>query len=525
MKYSPFIIGFFCLTIFLFLPNCAGKETKPAERKPGEELPHLTQAEMFEDFDYLVDSITNVYTRITLKKLIMDIDILTGLDELRAQIPSINNTEDFVILINKALTLCQDMHNSLVNRRIPNMRYAFHIPEDYPYWDLANRYFRIIQRMNRRYNRFKLPLIYHKGEYKIYADFTNDGILYFSGDILTEINGIDIHNFVKQLVTERALMWDMKNQRLYDNNFYNSEKIYEMEKFELAFRDEKNKIKMGVFNVEKRLDFNKPRQDFKQSAYDKFPAIYITNMRILYMRTPGCVNSNFYINEIKEIAKDNPIEKIVMDMRNNAGGYSSFFPYILRNIYSKPIRQKVDIGMKTVDYWLRTMPSVSTSEEGTAYHTNLGEVNIPVLNNEVFNVYRQKIIWNPAPDNIDFKGKVYVLFNENTFSAPTKIQFDIRQWDNIISVGQPSGWEQGGGAGGYYEFFVLPNSKIVYQIDNGLRLDKTNSLKELFYNKVKIPVSYSWDELTNRMYYEGDIYGMEFLTNYDPVFKAVINDN
>jgi len=68
----------------------------------------------------------------------------------------------------------------------------------------------------------------------------------------------------------------------------------------------------------------------------------------------------------------------------------------------------------------------------------------------------------------------------------------------------------------------LPNSKILFRIEPQIDLTNAKIKSDIFQNNVEYPVSYSIEELYLRTTTKKDIFGKDFLHDYDPMFKKVL---
>ncbi len=507
---------------FLSLSNVYARDGLRSQEGPDSQqesaLPQLDQKQMYQDFDFLISSITNTFCRIQLKKALMGQDIEADLQALRKKIREISTYREFLLLVNQALIVTQDMHNFILKVGMYNWDRLDIEDPDSTYARLSRKYYDLLPSYN-----LELPFIYFQGEYRVFSGFTAGNTQVNTGDTLISIEGTPVHEYVRELRWERYLMWDQKNKRFYDDQFYLCDSFMKHKQLTLEFKDTKGRKKKLVLDTDRGLSFSTPHYFSARETYDprngERRIKYLEKYKTLYIRALSLNRQQKIIKSLLKY-KDKDIRAIVFDFRDSPGGYTDFFPSLLQHIYPDPIHINMTVGMKVINLMFEGHDNPRI-KKGLQSLSLTGTVPVPVLNNEQFQRFTYELHYDALQENLEYTGKVYLLLNEHTFSSPTVAQYQALHLDRVVTVGQPSGYEQGEARGGFYELFILPHSRIAYQIVNVIDLSTYDTIEELFDNRVELPVEPTWEETLSRMYYEGDVYGTEFLLKQDPLMKKV----
>lgn len=78
--------------------------------------------------------------------------------------------------------------------------------------------------------------------------------------------------------------------------------------------------------------------------------------------------------------------------------------------------------------------------------------------------YRFKASKEHKPNPKNYKGKLYVLINGNSFSASSILSTQLKATNRATFVGQETGGAYNGTVAGIFKGYELPNSKVVMRI-------------------------------------------------------------
>jgi hypothetical protein len=140
-----------------------------------------------------------------------------------------------------------------------------------------------------RANRLKavnlsMPIKYINGLYVVLQNFSVNKTNIPKNAILTSINGIPVHGFVKtKLQYKTDLHWDFINKRFYADDFYNSFDINLTDNIKFDFEKNKKTISLSATLSEKVITATK--LVYMQSKEIK-KVVYFGDKKILYIRMP-----------------------------------------------------------------------------------------------------------------------------------------------------------------------------------------------------------------------------------------------
>ncbi len=201
---------------------------------------------------------------------------------------------------------------------------------------------------------------------------------------------------------------------------------------------------------------------FNEFINTKDPFVYYKeeiSTAVLVVNSFGIDIRRFKSNLVKifKELKKKKIKHLIIDIRNNDGGFRPNSVHLYSFIAKKPFKQIVS------EYSI----SLSVPEKEYAIRTFLNEKQFltdKFNNHPVYDGWKLTFDDLEAimvPDQNRFKGKVYVLTGGTTFSAASSFALNAKNDDDTMIVGQETG-------GGYYFFsgqfpvyYELPNSKII----------------------------------------------------------------
>lgn len=156
--------------------------------------------------------------------------------------------------------------------------------------------------------------------------------------------------------------------------------------------------------------------------------------------------------------KEKKISNLVVDIRNNDGGFRPNSVHLFSFITSKPFKQIVS------EY----VVSLTVPEKKYATRTFLNEKqfltdkfkNHPVYDGWKLNFDDLETLM--VPDHYNrFKGKVYVLTSGTTFSAASAFALNAKNDKKITLIGEETGGGYHLAYGQFPVYYELPNSKII----------------------------------------------------------------
>jgi hypothetical protein len=502
VRKNLYIILFCSLLIALFGCNLKNKSTT--------DLPILTQKQMYEDFDNLVFIIENINPQLTIKKKITNIDHLAELKQMRNDVKKCKNTDDFILLINSALTSMQDAHCSILPANTFIMPFSkvksIYDFDDTIAYNNTVKYVSFIDNgsINRK---FSLLLKYINGDYYLCESFIYRNKNYEAGSKLIEFNGENIHSFIQKMKNYRIRMrWDKENKRYYSEVFYISLYLKGIKSFTLSFlTPDKEKI-TDFFNSEISVN-GKPPYTLSKGREKVDNIRYIEKDNVLFIRLRKMNMNEINLNEINEVSKNKQIKKVIIDIRGNSGGDDNVWIKLLSRIIDNPIIYQTKLLLKNTN--------LIRSIYGKNKLYNLKRIEKEsLLDNEEFIVLCDgNDTINPDNNSIKFKGKIYLLQDAEIFSSSLALSTVASRSDKIVSVGKITGWM--GGRGVTPLIFVFPNSKLTFTIEPAIDGTNINSINDYWKDTVEVPVKIPLDNYLKKHKGNTNLYE-------DPYYKKVL---
>ena len=139
---------------------------------------------------------------------------------------------------------------------------------------------------------------------------------------------------------------------------------------------------------------------------------------------------NEFLNKTFEIINDNETSNLIIDLRNNPGGYSPPVQWILNYLTDKPFRTAEKVETKVSQHFLQA--TGRTLEE---FRRMLGDESI-----EVGRVITQNIHLRTPKDKLyRFSGNIFVLIGRQTASASVEFASAIKCFNIGVLVGEETG--------------------------------------------------------------------------------------
>ncbi|MBC7935360.1 MAG: hypothetical protein H7Y86_08410 [Rhizobacter sp.] len=469
---------------------------------------------MFDDFDtlYLVLSTINPHDYV--RKKVNGYAMLDSIKALRKEIEQVHTTENFYWLINRALILCQDGHTSPMRKYF----YDYITDEDKQKWKSTPADTAVIDEYSRirgerlQSVKLSLPIKYINGQYITLQTFFFNKIAVTANAILINVNGMPVHSFVRtKLQHKKDLHWDFNNHRFYADDFYNSFDIPLTDKIRFEFKAGKKLLPLSLsladsVSAATKLLYVKDKE-IKKVAY-------FADEKILYIRMPIMWDSAFYLQQIdslQNVLPINSIEKVLLDVRDNAGGNDGDWVSIITRFLQKPVIRNIIKCLNPHNPFTQRI-----------YADSFRIFKSPLIQNSEFTeAINAPDTILPYKNKLRFSGKIYVIQNENCFSATGDLISTCQFSDQLINIGNSTGWF--GGFGSMPWVFILPHSKILYWTEPLIDFTNVKSPGDLFHNEVKIPLMLTTKDYLSRYSYKGDIYEQKFLLTEDPVVKRILS--
>ncbi|MBL0358710.1 MAG: hypothetical protein IPP72_18420 [Chitinophagaceae bacterium] len=240
------------------------------------------------------------------------------------------------------------------------------------------------------------------------------------------------------------------------------------DKFTLQYTDTgSGQIRTRIVDAEKLKDINKNMYNDTwyfypgDASYD-FEMMDDKNAAVLTIRTFGYETYatrtafNHFIENSFRLVYQNNISNLIIDLRNNSGGYySSTYPVL--NYLVNTTLPEYDSATRRFDklpftaYIAATDTSKLSNEDSIRKNFTLIRDGIYAENNEAITV------WEPAQHL--FKGRLFVIVNEHVASAASNFAAILKERTNAIIIGEETGGNNAAHNAMVFTY-ELPNSHL-----------------------------------------------------------------
>jgi C-terminal processing protease CtpA/Prc len=454
----------------------------------------LTKTQMYADFDTLIFKIKTVSPHIAIKKDLWNYDALKMMNKLRVQIDTISSDFSFYLLIQRVFYLSQDMHTSYNNFYPDEMR--------------------TIQSAFKMY----LPVTYIEGEYVIRESFTVNKDTVKTGTIISHINHMPVDRYIALHLSDRYYSYDIKRKKFYSAGFFKNLTTLFQDEVAFTFYTKNQGSKNITIKTKERFNYLNQTNTIADTAKVEL----WDDRKVLYIRLPE-MNVKVLPSLLDEIEKNRDFEgkfnKIILDIRNNGGGQDT----VWQSIYAKIIKNPVLFPVKIDDYFMtKTQKEIDfLVDRGLIINDVKKETNPLLIKYNLHTIVDKKEALEPAPNSINFTGKIIVLA-ENIYSSAgsSMIIPNANPSDNIISIGRKTGFFLGVGFSPLN--YKLPNSQFTYRIAPSINVTNAKKLSNLMHDYYEIELPYSIQEFKIREMYMGNPYDRDFLINNDGFVKKAL---
>lgn len=180
-------------------------------------------------------------------------------------------------------------------------------------------------------------------------------------------------------------------------------------------------------------------------------------------------NYKAFYDEVFETLDSLNTKSLVIDLRNNLGGRLDEISYLYSYLTDKKFTfiNKSEINKRFP--LLRFVTNKTNSFGFKALATVVSPViaTIDVLKTSKKDgqlYYKTGSSKEQDPKALNFKGKVYVLINGNSFSASSVLSTQLKGSKRATFVGEETGGAYNGTVAGMFKMYELPNTKVVARI-------------------------------------------------------------
>ncbi len=433
----------------------------------------LTAKEKEEDFLYLYKIMKN-----NVPAASIEIDGKSFFDNKDSFLSAVVNTEsdyEFYCMMYSLMAYIPSCHTNLFSKfdleTIKNSSYCYNsskalsskgLTEKISYWNVQNT-----DMMNRVDTSVRIQFKYVEGEY-IFSDLYSKAADDYTGYRLVSVNGISADEYAKTVIAPSSLMYDGMNKKWFRptlgfNTAYGDTVILELE------ASNGNNVELEVFyNNEYENSYIDKMISLEHNNCDSQPcySLDISN-DVAYITVNNFMDQSL-LTLCGEMNKAEGIKEIIVDLRDNSGG---FIEYAAQYLY--PILYTSNAERNNTLYIKRSADLNRLNNMNDLIR--LWDSDLKILNDTgcdgLFYEKDDKFEYKAAASE---QRDIYILIGRNTCSAADGFAADLKKTGNTMIIGNNSGGE---GMIDGYVMDVLPNSGLlfIYNPSYSLNSDGTNN--------------------------------------------------
>ncbi|MFW9980072.1 MAG: S41 family peptidase [Candidatus Thorarchaeota archaeon] len=309
---------------------------------------------------------------------------------------------------------------------------------------------------------------YNNGDYLIEAGYGDWKEKYGIHSRIIAVDGIPIHDAVKDCFEKGILNRDFKRELFY---LWRIQPKHFRPDAEFTIETESGERKNVVFET---------GYDFKYSFTTVYPVLRLET-EVWPEKQAGYVRIGDFEESLAD--DDNKVlmkfyrqiedyRLLIIDVRGNQGGcYEPWMRNVIAPLAKTKLTSKMYLAFRSGEY-VEMFRKVA--EIGDVVPKDSFEKLPPEVMSDDFTIYDYTQTVEPSGD-IDFRGKIVVLIDAITFSATDAFALFCKETGLAKLYGKPSG---GDGISDSPIYYVLPNSKLLVRFTPGMGIDYTGAANE-----------------------------------------------
>jgi len=228
----------------------------------------------------------------------------------------------------------------------------------------------------------------------------------------------------------------------------------------------------------KKLKDKEKRNYNKVHSYNSTKKNYARNFNFIgkdsttaYMKIRGFRSGKYkpFYDETFATIDSLQTKNLIIDLRNNGGGSLAEIEYIYSFLTDE---NYIFINESEVNSRIPFLKSAMSNSNSISLKFFVGLISPGILvhnliktkkkDGKLYYKFKQSKEGEPKPNN--YKGKIYVLINGNSFSAASILSTQLKANNRAIFVGEETGGAYNGTVAGVFKIYQLPNTKVKARI-------------------------------------------------------------
>ncbi|PWH82051.1 peptidase S41 [Algibacter marinivivus] len=231
-------------------------------------------------------------------------------------------------------------------------------------------------------------------------------------------------------------------------------------------KEEKQAIKLA--KKKRKKDNRKFGYLGKRKQYTRNFSFKGKDSTVAYMKIRSFSNGPYkkFYKESFEKIESAKTEHFILDLRDNGGGRISEIDYLYSYLTDKDYQFIAESEVKTRTPFLKSFMSNTTPNSikvaGGLLFPIVATHNLLKTRKRDGKIYYKFNKHNKVkkPNKLNYKGKMYVLINGNSFSASSLLSTHLKANKRATFVGEETGGAYNGTVAGIYKSYQLPTSKV-----------------------------------------------------------------
>lgn len=453
----------------------------------------LSKKEKIEDFEYLTQYVRDVYpyNDAIVKYKFLD-DIRSQEKDYIARAGSTNNNSEFFQMVYEYVQRLrqgdghidvyfgrnQSQNNNFLQYYLNNIRKSTYFKTDYWGNEAAKFKWYAFSDMN---------VVYKNGKYILNKDYKFSDIVLPEGTMIEKVDGMKTDDYVKSLQNKTRLLLDTDLNKNFITNLFSIDSDTGCDTWTVDFRlkdgavytGELRKLNVNVNTANSLGLYNYSNIECRELDGD-IGYIRIFTFYQQYIKEDNEVIQNFMK------ASNGKYKKLIIDIRGNVGGELNYWgENIVRPLLKKPetlvqysaIRKGFFDWMGIRYYLFRWLIRNDLLQKDLNHIDSIKKTAFKEFSDKDWYVF--KITKNFTPQNsFPFSGKVYILTDQDTFSAGDSFAAAAKN----MKLGEVIGTNTGGGGNLFMApvEIALPNSQIMLRMNVELTLNDRNQPDQIF---------------------------------------------